>query len=167
MREKKAVSMPPKPTAQDKDKRASELSNRKLGHTSRRTSDFQRSSAVTGYVSGTEAKAVNLSRDCALAFIEADDNGDGVLDWTEFKAAFRSIRGQRPGSVNALDDTELRSLFDAIDKDQSGSIDMDEYFLPQECLTIIWNNPIPTRCVARAVHENSENQNTKIRKIRF
>ena len=59
MREKKAVSMPPKPTAQDK--RASELSNRKLGHTSRRTSDFQRSSAVTGYVSGTEAKAVNLS----------------------------------------------------------------------------------------------------------
>ena len=80
-------------------------------------------------MSGTEAKAVNLSRDCALAFIEADDNGDGVLDWTEFKAAFRSIRGQRPGSVNALDDAELRSLFDAIDKDQSGSIDMDEYFM--------------------------------------
>ena len=29
------------------------------------------------------AKAANVAREAALAFLEADANGDGVLDWDE------------------------------------------------------------------------------------
>ena len=29
-------------------------------------------------------RAVNVAREAALAFLEADTNGDGVLEWSEF-----------------------------------------------------------------------------------
>jgi hypothetical protein len=42
-----------------------------------------RATSRSGSVKGVEARAVNASRDAALAFLECDANEDGVLDWHE------------------------------------------------------------------------------------
>jgi hypothetical protein len=42
-----------------------------------------RATSRSGSVRGLEARAVNASRDAALAFLECDANEDGVLDWHE------------------------------------------------------------------------------------
>jgi hypothetical protein len=43
-------------------------------------------------VTSGEARAVNMSREAALAFLEADANGDGILEWNEFVTAVTKLR---------------------------------------------------------------------------
>ena len=80
----------------------------------------------------SEARAVNAAREAALAFLEADENGDGVLEWHEFKGAVNRLR-KNAGTSHTLmgikDEATLRELFESIDTDNSGTIEMDEYFL--------------------------------------
>ena len=83
------------------------------------------------------ASTTNIAREASLAFLEADVNGDGILEFDEFKEAIRRLRfransaGVSEGTelLNATDEEELRQLFDGIDSDKSGTIEMDEYFL--------------------------------------
>ena len=49
-------------------------------------------------------RAVNVAREAALAFLEADTNGDGVLEWSEFLEAIARMR--------KLDSLSLPSLSD-------------------------------------------------------
>ena len=67
----------------------------------------------------------------ALAFIEADANGDGVLEWHEFKDAVKKLRSMDGTAIDPTlkDEESLRALFDSIDLDKGGTISMDEYFL--------------------------------------
>jgi hypothetical protein len=72
-----------------------------------------------------------MSREAALAFLESDTNGDGVLDWQEFLGAVAKMRKHEgcSAAMKGESEKELRELFDSIDTDGSGSIEMDEYFL--------------------------------------
>lgn len=54
----------------------------------------------------------------------------------QFKNAIGILRGSSSSSggsnssiINSKDETEIRALFDSIDTDQSGAIELDEYFL--------------------------------------
>ena len=70
-----------------------------------------------------QPRLVSLQRDAAVAFLEADVNGDAILDYEEFKSACpKKLKEQ-------INETELREIFDSVDHDQSGGISMDEYFL--------------------------------------
>jgi hypothetical protein len=93
------------------------------------TSPVRRSGSF--HVTSGEARAVNMSREAALAFLEADANGDGILEWNEFVTAVTKLRKHDgcSAALNATNEKELRELFDTIDKDGSGTIEMDEYFL--------------------------------------
>ena len=72
-------------------------------------------------------KATNIAREAALAFMNADADGNGVLDWEEFQEAIKSLRSGQP--IGLGEQVELRSLFDSIDTDKSGTLDMGEYFI--------------------------------------
>ena len=78
-----------------------------------------------------DARSVNVAREAALAFLEADANGDGVLEWHEFKDAVKKLRSMDGTCIDPTlkDEEQLRALFDSIDLDKSGAISMDEYFL--------------------------------------
>jgi len=53
-------------------------------------------------------------------FVDADANGDGVMDLQELTAVLRHL--------GDFSDAEVQDMFDAMDSDGSGSIDMDEFF---------------------------------------
>ena len=80
------------------------------------------------------AKATNMAREAALAFLEADENGDGVLEYFEFRTAVQRMRGNgvrrnSDGNLDSEEEEELRNLFKSIDGNGNGTIEMDEYFL--------------------------------------
>lgn len=75
------------------------------------------------------APVANVAREASLAFLEADANGDGVLDFHEFKGAIKRLRHRGGGTDLDSDAYEMRRLFDSIDFDKNGTIEMDEYFL--------------------------------------
>jgi Ca2+-binding EF-hand superfamily protein len=93
----------------------------------------RKSRAVAAPVAGSsEARAVNMSREAALAFLEADVNGDGVLEWHEFRDAIARLRKHEGCAIamgDAFDDeTALKDLFNSIDHDKSGTIDIAALF---------------------------------------
>ena len=45
------------------------------------------------------AKAANVAREAALAFLEADANGDGILDWEEVRQS-NHLRVQQVYDLN-------------------------------------------------------------------
>lgn len=76
-----------------------------------------------GPYSRVNPRAIGMAREAAMAFLEADINGDHKLDWDEFFAAI-------PRQVKKKHNKEsIREIFDLCDLDKSGSITMDEYFL--------------------------------------
>ena len=76
------------------------------------------------------AQATNVAREAALAFLEADANNDGQLEWDEFVNAIQRLRSKGLGEAPSAEDKyELRKLFNSIDSNGSGHIEMDEYFL--------------------------------------
>ena len=67
---------------------------------------------------------LDLSRDAATAFLEADVDGDRKVSFAEFMS--RMV----PSNMLASTSNEaLRELFDSVDTDGSGFITMDEFFL--------------------------------------
>ena len=77
------------------------------------------------------ASTVNVAREASLAFLEADANNDGMLTYVEFKDAIGRLRS-RTGSIDTIaakDEQALRELFDSIDGNKNGVVEMDEYFL--------------------------------------
>ena len=75
--------------------------------------------------------AADVAREAAQIFYEADRDGDGVLEWHEFMTALTATRS-RTGAhelPKPEEEAKFRALFDSIDKDQSGYVDMTEYFL--------------------------------------
>jgi len=77
------------------------------------------------------ASTVNVAREASLAFLEADANNDGKLTYVEFKDAIGRLRS-RTGSIDTIDakdEQALRELFDSIDGNKNGFVEMDEYFL--------------------------------------
>ena len=73
--------------------------------------------------------STNMSREAALAFLEADENGDGVLSFDEFMDCMSRLQAKTGASVSSQEVEQLRNLFDSIDCDKSGTIEMNEYFL--------------------------------------
>lgn len=70
-------------------------------------------------------------KEAALYIWEVDDDNDGHIDWEEFKSMFYRVRDDESGC-------EPRRLFNVIDflmldKNHSGSVDMDE------CITLLWS----------------------------
>eukprot|EP00900_Chrysochromulina_parva_P015581 jgi/Chrpa1/24023/Chrysochromulina_OHIO_Genome00006235-RA len=77
------------------------------------------------------ASTVNIAREASLAFLEADANNDGKLTYVEFKDAIGRLRS-RTGSIDTIDakdEQAFRELFDSIDGNKNGFVEMDEYFL--------------------------------------
>ena len=102
-------------------------------------------SASSRLIQGRQtAGTTNMMREAALAFLEADENGDGVLDFKEFQVAIHRLRSKtrlpEEDAAERLksDETrQLRKLFEEIDHDKSGLIEADEYF--------IWSLDVATR----------------------
>lgn len=70
-----------------------------------------------------EAVALDMTREAAMAFLDADADGDHLLDYEEFRMAVpEKMRGQ---SAEAA----LRELFATADADGSGQISMSEFFM--------------------------------------
>ena len=68
-------------------------------------------------------KALSLLRNNYMVFIAADEDRSGSFGYSEF-------RGMLPLSLqNKKGDREIRSWFDAMDKDKDGKISLAEYFL--------------------------------------
>ena len=68
----------------------------------------------------SSSRSERITRKSAIAFLEADVNGDKRLSFDEFTQL-------NPGEN--LSDVHLREVFDSIDTDRSGDISMEEYFL--------------------------------------
>ena len=69
-------------------------------------------------------------KEAALTIWEVDDDNDNAVDWDEFKTMFYRVRDDESGC-------EPRKLFNVIDflmldKNHSGSVDMDE------CVTLLY-----------------------------
>ena len=69
-------------------------------------------------------------KEAALTIWEVDDDNDGSIDWDEFKTMFYRVRDDESGC-------EPRKLFNVVDflmldKNHSGSVDMDE------CVTLLY-----------------------------
>lgn len=98
-----------------------------------------RPAAKSSAVKSNERKCAlgtNIAREAALAFLDADANNDGILDWPEFKHAVSKLRSKDGTGVLSSDDPEdddydesLLALFNSIDNNGNGTIEMDEYFL--------------------------------------
>ena len=59
-------------------------------------------------------QSVDVAREAALAFSEADSNGDGVLEWHEFIEAISRIRKQSGGlAPQSEDEAKFRALASA------------------------------------------------------
>lgn len=71
----------------------------------------------------TSLRSVVLSRDAAMAFMDADVNGNHQLSWEEFQQLVPATMKQ------SLSDAEVQEIFESADLDGSGTISMDEYFL--------------------------------------
>ena len=68
-------------------------------------------------------RPVVLSRDAAIAFMDADVDGNHQLSYEEFQQLV-------PANMRAsLSEEDIREIFDSADLDGSGTISMDEYFL--------------------------------------
>mmetsp|Transcript_43528 Transcript_43528/g.87123 ORF Transcript_43528/g.87123 Transcript_43528/m.87123 type:complete len:216 (-) Transcript_43528:292-939(-) len=70
-------------------------------------------------------------KEAALTVWEVDDDNDGLVDWDEFRTMFYRVRDDQSGC-------EPRKLFNLVDflmldKNHSGSVDMDE------CVTLLWS----------------------------
>ena len=68
-------------------------------------------------------RAVAMAREAAMAFLEADVDGDQRLDWNEFYSGLPHQVTQKHSK------TAIREIFEMCDLDKSGFITMDEYFL--------------------------------------
>jgi len=69
-------------------------------------------------------------KEAALLIWEVDDDNDGCVNWDEFRIMFYRVRDDQTGC-------EPRNLFNVVDflmldKNHSGSVDMDE------CVTLLW-----------------------------
>ena len=74
-------------------------------------------------VAETEQTVLDMTREAAMAFLEADADGDAMLDYEEFRMAVpERMRGQ-------TSEAALRELFNTADADGSGQISMSEFFL--------------------------------------
>jgi Ca2+-binding EF-hand superfamily protein len=74
-------------------------------------------------VAVTEQSVLDMTREAAMAFLEADADGDALLDYEEFRMAVpERMRGQ-------TSEAALRELFNSADADGSGQISMSEFFL--------------------------------------
>merc|ERR1719210_3014997 len=60
-------------------------------------------------------------------FLMMDADGDGTLDWSEFKAAFKDPDLSKRWRLLDYGPDECRELFDLLD-DGDGGIDTDEFF---------------------------------------
>ena len=70
-----------------------------------------------------KARAVGVAREAAVAFVNADKNGDGILTFDEFMSAL-------PEDTRRLNSKKaLREVFDLADIDGNGEVTMDEYFV--------------------------------------
>jgi len=67
-----------------------------------------------------------------VLFRETDKNGDGVVDFDEFKTIMALLGGQTGRKYNIL---QLKGLFRLADFDGSGSIDFNEFLHAQRRLT--------------------------------
>jgi len=76
----------------------------------------------------TKRRDSQLSRAVALAYMEADANDDGHLSFDEFKSVARRMAGLGHVDIE-VNDRAVRELFDSIDTQGSGTIEMDEYFM--------------------------------------
>mmetsp|Transcript_18734 Transcript_18734/g.47868 ORF Transcript_18734/g.47868 Transcript_18734/m.47868 type:complete len:448 (-) Transcript_18734:1955-3298(-) len=83
----------------------------------------------TRQASRAASQSTNMAREAALAFMEADENGDGVLEFHEFTTCIQKLRAKTDAVISSDDEKEMRALFDSIDTDKSGTIEMNAYFL--------------------------------------
>jgi len=71
----------------------------------------------------TELRSISLSRDAAMAFLEADIDGDKELTFDEFMSI-------APAELKAsLRGRTMKELFDRIDRNGNGTISLDEFFI--------------------------------------
>lgn len=86
-------------------------------------------------------------------FHQVDRNGDGVVDFTEFKAVM-GILGQQVGrNYNFL---QLKALFRLADLDGSGSIDFNEYLHAQRRLAKSFGTGTSASLIASFSNRNKE-----------
>lgn len=93
-----------------------------------------------------EDMEIKLSKDKVQNFIKlADENGNGTIEWPEFKNMFDTSMkwheflvqlGKSLKNVGPLNDTVLRRHFCSIDKDNNGSLDREEMKVVFENLKI-------------------------------
>jgi Ca2+-binding EF-hand superfamily protein len=70
-----------------------------------------------------EAGLLELSRDAGLAFLDADINGDQKLSFEEFNLVIPATLRDK------ADEAQIRELFTNADRDRSGYVSSDEYFV--------------------------------------
>ena len=76
------------------------------------------------------AALAGVMRAAALAYVEADVNNDGMIQFEEFDTVLRRMLRHGHELDADIDSPErIRELFDSIDTDHSGVIKMDEYFM--------------------------------------
>ena len=90
---------------------------------SRRPSGGGFSRPAAAAPASTAPRAIQLSRDVAMAFYSADINGDQKLDFAEFCSVVPQDLKEATGMKG------VRELFDSVDTDRNGSISLDEFFI--------------------------------------
>ena len=123
-----------RPTAASGARRSAESSC--VVSVSLRHSEAEAKLLVSDTVTAAKRKLRSMSykttaQDPRTLLRQYDRNKSGELDWTEFKSAVR--KGGRVGVADVAEDV-LRQLFDAVDRDGSGSVSIEEL------TAFVWGN---------------------------